>query len=136
MSIDPQRIKRFAEVSMVIMLLLGAVTLGLAPFTGSYRGFYLSVFLGGVIVFTSIIYLLLMVMRKAEDVKGIATPAIQCLWISTSMSLGYVVTALAPYFSISFTIAVTLFVIGWLMLIYGLYALLKISKETKVPLAV
>ncbi|MEM0241048.1 MAG: hypothetical protein QW794_08225 [Thermosphaera sp.] len=136
MSINPQRIKRFTEVSIVIMLLLGAITLCLAPLTGSYRGFYLSLFLGSVIVLASIIYLPLIAAKRPERIREIATSAIQSLWISTSMGLGYVVTALAPYFNISFAIAIVLFVIGWIMLVYGTYALLKISRETKVPLAV
>jgi len=62
--------------------------------------------------------------------------AIQSLWISTSIGLGYVVTALAPYFNINFPVAVALFVIGWVMLVYGGYALLRISRECKVPLSV
>jgi len=48
----------------------------------------------------------------------------------------YIVTALAVYFKITFPVAVTLFIIGWIMLIYGTYALLRLSKEAKVPLAV
>ncbi|MEM4803852.1 MAG: hypothetical protein QXZ45_04705, partial [Candidatus Nezhaarchaeales archaeon] len=89
-----------------------------------------------VIVLASIIYLPLIAAKRPERIREIATSAIQSLWISTSMGLGYVVTALAPYFNISFAIAIVLFVIGWIMLVYGTYALLKISRETKVPLAV
>ncbi|MDH5815460.1 MAG: DUF917 domain-containing protein [Candidatus Nezhaarchaeota archaeon] len=91
---------------------------------------------GRVIVLASIIYLPLIAAKRPERIREIATSAIQSLWISTSMGLGYVVTALAPYFNISFAIAIVLFVIGWIMLVYGTYALLKISRETKVPLAV
>ncbi|MEM4489264.1 MAG: hypothetical protein QXK88_10825 [Desulfurococcaceae archaeon] len=136
MSASPQKIKRFAEVSIVVMLLLGVITICLAPLTGNYRGFYLSLLLGGIIVVTSVIYLPLILVKKPENVSGIATSAIQCLWISTSMGLGYVVTALAPYFNINLPIAMILFIIGWIMLIHGTYSLLKISKEAKVPLAI
>ena len=136
MSADPRKIKKFAEISIIIMLVLGIVTLGLAPSTGNYRGFYLSIFLGGVIVAVSVIYLPIVHTRKAENIKEVAVPAIQSLWVSTSMGLGYVVTALAPYFQIVLPVAIALFIIGWIMLIYGSYALLRLSKEAKVPLAV
>jgi len=136
MSADPRKIKKFAEISIIIMLVLGIVTLGLAPSTGNYRGFYLSIFLGGVIVAVSVIYLPIVHTRKVENIKEIAVPAIQSLWVSTSMGLGYVVTALAPYFQIVLPVAIALFIIGWIMLIYGSYALLRLSKEAKVPLAV
>ncbi|MET1101601.1 MAG: hypothetical protein ABWW69_03885 [Pyrodictiaceae archaeon] len=56
--------------------------------------------------------------------------------MSTSMGLGYVVTALAPYFKIVTPVAYTLFIIGWIALIYGVYALIKMSRETGVPLSV
>jgi cobalamin synthase len=136
MSSSPQKVKRFAEVSIAIMLVLGVVTIALAPFTGHYRGFYLSIFLGAIVVIASVVYLPLVHAKKAEDFGGIGVSAIQSLWISTSMGLGYVVTALAPYFNINFPAAVALFVIGWVMLVYGGYALLRISKECKVPLSV
>lgn len=136
MSTTPQKIKKFAEASIAIMLLLGAATLSLAPLTGSYRGFYLSLFLGGIVVLVSIVYLPLIITKKAENVKEIGTSAVQCLWVSTSMGLGYVVTALAPYFNINLAVAAVLFAIGWVMLLYGSYALLKISREAGVPLAV
>ncbi|RLG88319.1 MAG: hypothetical protein DRO18_01670 [Thermoprotei archaeon] len=136
MSADPRKIKKFAEISIIIMLVLGIVTLGLAPSTGNYRGFYLSIFLGGVIVAVSVIYLPIVHTRKVENIKEVAVPAIQSLWVSTSMGLGYVVTALAPYFQIVLPVAIALFIIGWIMLIYGSYALLRLSKEAKVPLAV
>jgi len=136
MSLEVARIKKFAEMSIVIMLILGVITLALAPATGHYRGFYLSVFLGSVIVVVSIIYLPIVHMKKSESAKDVAVPAMQSLWVSTSMGLGYVVTALAPYFKITLPVAVTLFIIGWIMLLYGTYALLRLSKEAKVPLAV
>jgi cobalamin synthase len=136
MSASPQKVKRFAEVSIAVMLVLGIVTLALAPFTGHYRGFYLSIFLGAIIVVASVVYLPIVHMKKAEDLRGVGVPAIQSLWVSTSMGLGYVVTALAPYFNINFSTAVALFVVGWILLIYGCYALLRISKESKVPLSV
>jgi len=135
-SSSPQKVKRFAEVSIAIMLVLGVVTIALAPFTGHYRGFYLSIFLGAIAVTASVIYLPLVYAKKAEDLRGIGVSAIQSLWISTSIGLGYVVTALAPYFNINFPVAVALFVIGWVMLVYGGYALLRISRECKVPLSV
>jgi len=130
------KVKKFAERSILLMLILGIITLALGPATGHYRGFYLALFLGVVIVVASGAYLPIIYSRKADDVKKIAVPAIQSLWISTSMGLGYVVTALAPYFQIVTGVAITLFIIGWIMLIYGTYALLKISKESGVPLAV
>jgi len=136
MSSSPQRVKRFAEASIAIMLVFGVVTLALAPFTGHYRGFYLSIFLGAIIVVVSVVYLPIVYVKRAEDLRGIGVPAIQSLWISTSMGLGYVVSALAPYFNINFPVAVALFIIGWIMLVYGCYALLKISKECKVPLSI
>lgn len=118
------------------MLVLGALTLVLAPFTGYYRGFYLSLLLGGIIVLVSATYLSIIHLGKTNDVRKIAVPVMQSLWVFASMGLGYVVMALAPYFQIVLPIAVTLFVIGWIMLLYGLYALLRISKQSGVPLAV
>lgn len=84
-----------------------------------------------IIVIASVVYLPIVRMKKAEDLRGVGVPAIQSLWISTSMGLGYVVTALAPYFNINFSTAVALFVIGWVMLIYGCYALLKIRRNLR-----
>ncbi len=129
-------VKSFALASITLMLVLGAITLVLAPLTGHYRGYYLALFLGGVIVFVSAIYLPVIYLRRSDDIRRIAVPAMQSLWVSTSMGLGYVVTALAPYFQIQLWVAYVLFAIGWIMLLYGLYALLRISRESGVPLAV
>ena len=68
MSVEVTRIKKFAEMSIVIMLILGIITLALAPATGHYRGFYLSVFLGSVIVVVSIVYLPIVHMKKSENI--------------------------------------------------------------------
>lgn len=136
-------IKKFAETSIAIMLALGLLTLALAPLTSHYRGFYLTLTLGGIVALVSAIYLPIIHMRKHmrkvrkdSDVRKVAVPAIQSLWISTSMGLGYIVTAPAPYFQLTLPIAATLFVIGWVMLAYGLYALFRISRQSGVPLAV
>jgi len=129
-------IKKFAETSIAIMLVLGLLTLALAPFTGHYRGFYLVLTLGGIVVLVSAIHLPITHMRKDGDIRKVAVPAIQSLWISTSMGLGYIVTAPAPYFQLALPVAATLFVIGWIMLAYGLYALFRISRQCGVPLAV
>jgi len=134
--VDTQKIKKFAELSMALMLVLGLITLILAPFTGHYRGFYLTIFLGCIMFVVSVVYLPIVHFKKTEDAKSIATPAIQSLWISTSMGLGYVVTALAPYFQITLSTAIILFIVGWIILLYGTYALLRLSKWAGVPLAV
>jgi hypothetical protein len=131
-----EEVRRFALRSISLMLALGLVTLALAPLTGHYRGFYLSLTLGGIIVLSSAVYLPIIYSRRGGDARRVAVPAIQSLWVSTSMGLGYVVTALAPYFRIAPPVAVTLFAVGWVMLVYGLYALVRISRQTGVPLAV
>ena len=105
-------------------------------FAGGYRGFYLALTLGGIIAVSSAIYLPLVGRNKGEDLKEVATPAIQSLWISTSMGLGYVVTAYAPYFQLPPSVATALFAVGWIMLGLGLYSLLKLSRKSGVPLAV
>jgi uncharacterized membrane protein YwzB len=118
------------------MLVFGILTILLGYISGSYRGFYLSLTLGLIILITSVVYIPLIHRRRDDDIKGVAVPALQALWVTTSMALGYVVTAYAPYFSIPITISTILFVLGFIMLIYGTYAMLKISKVSGVPLAV
>ncbi len=133
-----ESIKGKALTYVLIMLLLAAITvvIGLLIKDITYRGYYLTLTLGGIVLFTSGIYTVLIKLKSDEDIKGIATSAIQALWISTSMGLGYIVTANAPYFQIPQAYAAALFVIGWVMLLFGLYSLLKLSRESGVPLAV
>jgi len=52
------------------------------------------------------------------------------------MGMGYIVTSLADYFRIALPVAATLFVIGWIMLSFGLYALITTSRRAKAPLAI
>ncbi len=131
-------IKGKALAYVLVMLLLAAITvvIGLLIKDITYRGYYLTLTLGGIVLFTSVIYAISIKLKSSEDVKGIATSAIQALWVSTSMGLGYIVTANAPYFQIPQAYAIALFAIGWVMLLFGLYSLLKLSKESGVPLAV
>lgn len=132
------RIKNKALTYVLVMLFLAALTviIGITIKDVTYRGYYLTLTLGGIVLFTSVIYVIVIKLKKDDDVKGIATSAIQALWISTSMGLGYIVTANAPYFQIPQLHAMVLFAIGWVMLIFGFYSLLKLSKESGVPLAV
>jgi hypothetical protein len=129
-------IKKFALSSLYSMLVFGILTILLGYISGSYRGFYLSLTLGLIILITSVVYIPLIYRRRDDDMKGVAIPALQALWVTTSMALGYMVTAYAPYFNIPITISTILFVLGFIMLIYGTYAMLKISKVSGVPLAV
>ncbi len=131
-----KKVKKFSLGSITLMLILGLITMAIGFGAGNYRGFYLSLTLGGIITAASAIYLPLVARKPESDPVGIATPAIQSLWISTSMGLGYVVTAFAPYFELPTAIAAILFIIGWIMLIFGLYSLLKLSKESGASLAV
>ncbi len=128
--------KAFAYVLVMLLLAALTVVIGFLIKDITYRGYYLTLTLGGIVLFTSVIYAILIKLKRGEDIKGTATSAIQALWVSTSMGLGYIVTANAPYFQIPQAYAVTLFVIGWVMLLFGLYGLLKLSKESGVPLAV
>jgi len=131
-------IKGKALTYVLVMLLLAAATvvIGLLIKDVTYRGYYLTLTLGGIVLFTSGVYTAVIKLKSDEDIKGIATSAIQALWVSTSMGLGYIVTANAPYFQIPQAYAAALFAIGWVMLLFGLYGLLKLSKESGVPLAV
>lgn len=129
-------LKSEALKAVTAMLVLGLITIGLGFAAGNYRGFYLALTLGGIITASSAIYLIIISMKKAEDPKEVAVPTIQSLWISTSMGLGYVVTAYAPYFKYPFTIATALFALGWVILGFGLAELLRISKASGVELAV
>jgi uncharacterized membrane protein YwzB len=129
-------IKKFAISSLYLMLVFGILTILLGYISGSYRGFYLSLTLGLIILITSVVYIPLIHRRRDDDIKSVAIPALQALWVTTSMALGYMVTAYAPYFNIPITISTILFVLGFIMLIYGTYAMLKISKVSGVPLAV
>jgi len=129
-------LKSEALKAVSAMLALGLITVGLGFASGNYRGFYLALTLGGIIAASSAIYLVIISMKNAEDLKSVATPTIQSLWISTSMGLGYVVTAYAPYFKYPFTVATALFALGWIILGFGLAELLRISKASGVELAV
>ncbi len=128
-------IKVFARNSIILTLVLGLITLVLSPFAGGYRGEYLLLALGGIVTIISAIYLPI-IHFKRTTLKDIAVPAIQCLWITTSMGLGYLVTAPAPYFMLTRATEAVMFAIGAILLLYGIFALLKISRETGVPLAV
>ncbi|MEM2221529.1 MAG: hypothetical protein QXF17_02880 [Ignisphaera sp.] len=129
-------IKRFALTSLYLMLVFGIITIVLGYMINNYRGFYLSLTLGLIIIITTIVYIPLIHRRRDDDAKNIAVPTLQALWVTTSMALGYVVTAYAPYFNIPIAIATALFIIGFIVMVYGVYAMLKISRVAKVPLAV
>lgn len=130
------RFRRRSELSILVMLILGVITLALAPATGHYRGFYLCLTLGIIIVVTSAVYLPVIHVKRATSLRDIAIPSMQSIWVSTSMGLGYIVTSLADYFKIATPVAVALFIIGWVMLVFGLYTLVMISRRAEVPLAV
>lgn len=128
-------IKKFALASLYLMLVFGIITIILGYMTNNYRGFYLSLTLGLIIIITATVYIPL-IHRRRDDAKNIAVPTLQALWVTTSMALGYVVTAYAPYFNIPIAIATALFIIGFIVMVYGVYAMLKINRVAKVPLAV
>ncbi|MEM2213287.1 MAG: hypothetical protein QXK12_04910 [Candidatus Nezhaarchaeales archaeon] len=136
MEAEVAKFRKEAQVSLLTMLILGLITLILAPLTGHYRGFYLCLSLGLIIVIASGVYLPIVRVKKVQNVKELAVPTMQSLWVSTSMGVGYVVTSLATYFKIVLPIAAVLFIIGWVMLLLGLYKLISISKRVGVPLAV
>jgi lysylphosphatidylglycerol synthetase-like protein (DUF2156 family) len=130
------KFRRLCELYVTVMLVLGIVTLLLAPLTGHYRGLYLCLTLGLIIVIVSAAYLPIIHTKRAESLRDVAIPSMQSLWVSTSMGIGYIVTSLAEYFKIALPVAATLFIIGWIMLLFGLYTLLTISKRAKAPLAI
>ncbi len=129
-------LKSEALKAVAVMLVLGLITVGLGFAAGNYRGFYLALTLGGIIAASSAVYLVIISMKNAEDARSVAVPTIQSLWVSTSMGLGYVVTAYAPYFKYPFTVATALFALGWVILGVGLAELLRISRASGVELAV
>jgi len=129
-------LKSEALKAVAVMLVLGLVTVGLGFAAGNYRGFYLALTLGGIIAASSAVYLVIISMKNAEDARSVAVPTIQSLWVSTSMGLGYVVTAYAPYFKYPFTVATALFTLGWVILGFGLAELLRISRASGMELAV
>ncbi len=133
---DVAKFKKECTTALMVMLLLGVITLVLAPFTGHYRGLYLCLTLGIIIVIASGAYLSILYGKAVKSSQALAVPTMQSLWVSTSMGLGYIVTALAPYFKIETTIAMIVFIVGWTLLLFGFYKLLTISRKTGVPLAV
>lgn len=136
MEAEVAKFRREGQTSLLVMLVLGLITLILAPLTGHYRGFYLCLSLGLIIVIASGVYLPIVRVKKAQSLRDLAIPTMQSLWISTSMGIGYIVTSLAAYFKIAIPVAAVLFIIGWVMLLFGLYKLVSMSKRTGVPLAV
>lgn len=132
--INVDHLKKDALTSLSLTTVFGVVTVVLGAISGSHRGLFLCLTLGLIVIGFSVIELLRS--YRGTSIRKIGIPFIQGLWISTSMSLGYVVTALAPYFEIPFTIGILLFVIGWFMLLYGIYKLVMVSKKTGLPLAV
>lgn len=133
---DVVKFKKECLTSMTVMLLLGILTIVLGPLTGHYRGLYLCMTLGIIILIASVGYLSILYRKAAKDLRALAVPTMQSLWVSTSMGLGYIVTALAPYFQINTSVAIVVFIVGWALLLFGSYKLVTISKKTGVPLAV
>jgi membrane protein DedA with SNARE-associated domain len=70
-------IKKFALSSLYSMLVFGILTILLGYISGSYRGFYLSLTLGLIILITSVVYIPLIYRRRDDDMKGVATPALK-----------------------------------------------------------
>lgn len=136
MALDVSNIKKMSLTTLISMTILGIITLAISPLTGHYRGYYLCLTLGLVIVITQLIYLLIIYSKRTSDVRDIGRPAIQALWIGTSMGIGYLVSAPAPYFLIPLPISLMLIIIGIILIIYGIYRLLKISRITGLPLAI
>ncbi|MEM2390051.1 MAG: hypothetical protein QW215_07410, partial [Ignisphaera sp.] len=77
-------IKRFALTSLYLMLVFGIITIVLGYMTNNYRGFYLSLTLGLIIIITTIVYIPLIHRRRDDDAKNIAVPTLQALWVTTS----------------------------------------------------
>jgi len=139
MSSSSLEVKKFSLQSLAVMLALGALSLALAPTAGHYRGFYLCLALGGITALSSAASLAIVALKKPTgnpDAKGIARLAMEGLWVCTSMGLGFLVTAPAPYFSLKPAVAAALFAVGLLMLAFGWYALSKLSKKTGLPLSI
>ncbi len=132
---EQESLKRLALISIAVMLILGVASMAVGATLENYRARYLLMLLGGIVVVDSAVYLPIVYARR-EDPRRIAVPALQSLWISTSMGLGYLVTAPAPYFQLSKALEAFMAVVGAIMLVYGLYSLLVISRRSGVPLAV
>ncbi len=133
---EASNIKRMSLTALILMMVLGIITLALSPLTGHYRGYYLCLTLGLVITITQLIYLPIIYLKRTNNARDIGRPAMQALWIGTSMGIGYLISAPAPYFLIPLPILLALIVIGMILIIYGIYNLLKISRLTGLPLAI
>jgi len=74
--------------------------------------------------------------NRAGDLKQIGERAVQTLWLWTSLGLVALTMPPAPYFEFAQPVMVALIVIGAILIIAGVYALLKIRKLTGVYLSV
>jgi len=136
MTLDISDFKKISIKSLIPMMILGIITLAISPLTEHYRGYYLCLTFGLIITITQIIYLIIIYLKRTDNIRDIGRPTIQALWIGTSMGIGYLVTAPAPYFLIPLSVSLILVAIGIILIIYGIYNLVKISKITGLPLAI
>ena len=74
--------------------------------------------------------------NRATDLKQVGERAVQTLWLWTSLGLVALTMPPAPYFEFSQPIMAALILIGAILIIAGVYALLKIRKLTGVYLSV
>ncbi len=133
-NIDLNGLKNEAKLVLTITTIIGLITIIIGVASGSYRALFLCSTLGSIVVFFSVVELIRSI--KGNSVRKVGIPYIQGLWISSSMGLGYVVTAPAPYFQLPQLLSGTLFIIGWVLLGLGVYKLLSVSKRTGLPLTV
>ncbi len=134
LEMDLEKLKSEAKTVLSIMAAIGLLTIILGIASGNYRGQFLCLTLGLIVVFFSVVELIRSL--RGANVRSIGIPYIQGLWVSASMGLGYVVTSPAPYFQLPPLFSAILFIIGWVLLGLGVYKLLSVSRKTGLPLAV
>jgi len=122
----------FTKVNL-IALVLGIIVLILSLLSSPKAQTLFSIY---AIILIVIILLGHFRVNRATDLKQVGERAVQTLWLWTSLGLVALTMPPAPYFEFSQPIMAALILIGAILIIAGVYALLKIRKLTGVYLSV
>jgi len=133
MSVETNTARSFFTKLNMIALVLAIIILVLSLLSSPKAQTLFSIY---AIILIILILLGQLRVNRAGDLKQVGERAVQTLWLWTSLGLVALTMPPAPYFEFSQPIMAALVVIGAILIIAGVYALLRIRKLTGIYLSV
>lgn len=126
-------VKSFAVRINVIVTILAIISLATAIGT-NYRSQVLLGVIAAAIILTAIATIARV--KRANDLLSCGKAIVQGTWFWTSFGLSYLIMTGSPYFGMPIINVLVNFLIGIIVIVVGIYTLLKTKRETGVMLSI